>query len=114
MDRSRAFALRNVYPAAAFGRTDPVAIGSAELSESGSNTGLAEMELRLRVRAFPGATSWCPHATLTSTAASLELCGEGIEQNFANRLITQAIGSSGQAPPAAGQPSGPTRVAPGA
>jgi hypothetical protein len=113
MDRSRAFALRNVYPAAAFGRTDPVAIGSAELSESGSNTGLAEMELRLRVRAFPGAP-WRPHATLTSTAASLELCGEGVEQNIANRLVTQAIGSSGQAPPAAGQPSGPTRVAPGA
>jgi hypothetical protein len=43
MDRSRACALRNLYPAAAFGRTDPVAIGSAELSESGSNTGLAEM-----------------------------------------------------------------------
>ncbi|HEX9573923.1 MAG TPA: hypothetical protein VF994_07485, partial [Myxococcales bacterium] len=81
-----------------------------------SNTELAEMELRVRVRAFPGAR-WRPHATLTSAAACLEFCGEGVEQNLANRLVTEPVdeeGASGRARAAEGQASGPPRVAPGA
>jgi hypothetical protein len=81
-----------------------------------SNTGLAGMELRVRVRAFPGAP-WRPHATLTSNAACLEFCGDGVEQNLANRLVTEPAGeerASGQARSAGDPASSPTRVAPGA
>jgi len=80
-----------------------------------SNTELAEMELRVRVRAFPGAP-WRPHATLTSTAACLEFCGAGVEQGVTNRLLTEPADeerASGRPRAAAGPASGPTRVAPG-
>jgi hypothetical protein len=81
-----------------------------------SNTELAEMELRVRLRAFPGAR-WRPHATLTSGAACLEFCGRGVEHDLPNRLLTEAAleeGASGRAHPAEGPASGPPRVAPGA
>jgi hypothetical protein len=81
-----------------------------------SNTELAEMELRVRVRAFPGAR-WRPHATLTSAAACLEFCGQGAEQDLANRLVTGPAdeeGASGRGRTAADPASGPPRVAPGA
>ncbi len=81
-----------------------------------SNTELAEMELRIRVRAFPGAR-WRPHATLTSAAACLEFCGQGVEEDLANRLVTeraQEEGANGRARAAGGPASGPPRVAPGA
>jgi len=79
-----------------------------------SNTELAEMELRVRVRAFPGAR-WRPQATLTSGAACLEFCGQGVEQDIANRLVTEsAEGAGGRARAAGGPPSGPPRLVPGA
>jgi len=81
-----------------------------------TNTELAEMELRVRVRAFPG-TPWRPHATLTSSAACLEFCGDGAERDLPNRLITEPVGeqrAGGQARAAEGPPGGPPRIAPGA
>jgi hypothetical protein len=81
-----------------------------------SNTGLAGMELRVRLRAFPGAP-WRPQATLTSSAACLEFCGEGADRNLRSRLVTervddeQASGRGG----AAGDPAdGLPRISPGA
>ncbi len=81
-----------------------------------SNTELAEMELRVRVRAFPGAP-WRPHATLSSDAACLEFCGDGVEQDLPNRLITAAAPeeqASGRGRGADAPPDGLPRVAPGA
>jgi hypothetical protein len=81
-----------------------------------SNTELAEMELRVRVRAFPG-TPWRPHATLTSAAACLEFCGEGAEQDLPNRLITEPADeerASGRARAAEAPPGGPPWIGPGA
>jgi len=87
-----------------------------------SNTELAEMELRVRVRAFPGAR-WRPHATLTSAAACLEFCGRDVEEDLASRgarLLSEPRGAAAPAPAgeralAAGGPaSSPPRVAPGA
>jgi len=56
MDGTRAFALRNVYPPAAIRRSDPVAIGAAELTGSGCS---GEVEagghaLRWRLSFSPG------------------------------------------------------------
>lgn len=80
------------------------------------NTELADMELRVRVRAFPGAP-WRPHATLTSGAACLEFCGEGVEEDLPNRLVTKSLDeerASGRARAAEGPAGGPPRIAPGA
>ena len=81
-----------------------------------SNTELAEMELRIRVRAFPG-TPWRPHATLTSAAACLEFCGDGAERDLPNRLISETVDerqASGQGGAAADPAGGLPRLAPGA
>jgi len=81
-----------------------------------TNTELAEMELRVRVRAFPG-TPWRPHATLTSSAACLEFCGDSAERDLPNRLLTEQVDeqqASGRGRAAGDPASGLPRQAPGA
>jgi hypothetical protein len=81
-----------------------------------SNTGLAEMEVRVRVRAFPG-PPWRPHATLTSSAACLEFCGEAAERDISHRLITERVGeqqASERGRATGGPTSGLPRQSPGA
>jgi hypothetical protein len=60
------------------------------------NTELAEVELRVRTRAFPGAP-WRPQGTLRSAGgASLEFCGPEADSRVGNKLATA---------PAAAQPA---------
>ena len=78
-----------------------------------TNTELADMELRVRVRTFPGAR-WRPEATLTSEAACLEFCGAGAGEDVGNVLATVFVPDegSGRAYPAAHPAASPPRSAP--
>jgi hypothetical protein len=72
--------------------------GSAHLC---TNTELAEMEVRVRRRALPGAP-WRPEATLTSRAACLEFCGQGADERVARILATAPAPGATRSATAAG------------